>query len=171
MLRSSRILLLSLLILFLFFSGVVFIVRHSIYSLAVASNHRFVICCILCSTLAIVVNAVINIIAALPFYSDYDSPFLFTLLPGGSLMLFAHYITKPSVTKRSLCNRAFIVLLISTVVYLVLSYLITWITQDLVNLIDRVCLMSYVKHNIFRRNVEVGNMQILLRVCILKRRV
>ena len=84
-------------------------------------------------------NAVINIIAALPFYSDYDSPFLFTLLPGGSLMLFAHYITKPSVAKRSLCNRALIVSLISTVVYLVLSYLITWITQDLVILIDRVC--------------------------------
>ena len=89
-------------------------------------------------------NAVINIIAALAFYSDYDSPFLFTILPGGSLMLFARYITKPSVTKRSLCNRAFIVSLISTVVYLVLSYLITWITQDLVILIDRVCTVSNV---------------------------
>ena len=54
----------------------------------------------------------INIIAALPFYSDYDSPFLFTLLPGGSLMLFARYITKPSVAKRSLCNRALIVSLL-----------------------------------------------------------
>ena len=89
-------------------------------------------------------NAVINIIAALPFYSDYDSPFLFTILPGGSLMLFARYIVKPSVTKRSLCNKALIVSLISTVVYLVLSYLITWITQDLVILIDRVCTVSNV---------------------------
>ena len=99
------------------FCGVAFIARHSSFSLVVASNHRTSLRFFSCSSLATIVNIIINAIGALLFNSDYNTSLIFAMLPGSFMMIVTQYIAYPSLKPRLLCNEAFIYSLISTIYF------------------------------------------------------
>ena len=121
------------------FCGVAVIACRFSFYLVVASHHRtslrFSPCC---SSLATTVNIFINAIGALLFNSDGNTSLFFAMLPGSFMMIVTQYIVSPSLQRRMLCNEAFIYSLISTILFVFLSYLVMWLSQDLSITLDRV---------------------------------
>ena len=120
------------------FCGVAFIAPHSSFSLVVASNHRTSLRFFPCRSLATIVNIFINAIGALLFNSDFNTSLIFAMLPGSFMMIVTQYIAYPSLKRRILCNEAFIYSLISTILFIILSYVVMWLSQDLSITLDRV---------------------------------
>ena len=83
-------------------------------------------------------NIIINGIGALLFNSDYNTSLVFAMLPGSFMMIVTQYIAYPSLKRRMLCNEAFIYSLISTILFIILSYVVMWLSQDLSITLDRV---------------------------------
>ena len=83
-------------------------------------------------------NIFINAIGALLFNSDVNTSLIFAMLPGSFMMIVTQYIAYPSLKRRMLCNEAFIYSLISTILFIILSYVVMWLSQDLSITLDRV---------------------------------
>lgn len=53
-------------------------------------------------------------------------------------MIVTQYVVSPSFKRRTLCNDAFTYSWISTIIFIVLSYIIMWVSQDFAKAVDRV---------------------------------
>ena len=91
------------------------------------------------SALAIASNLVVNIIAVVPFLFSQSKTLLpITVIPGGAIALFTRNSLLFSLDAKKESTWGFIISLVATVVYIVSAYVIMYLREDLMNILDRV---------------------------------
>ena len=91
-------------------------------------------------TLAVFLAILINFLAALPFYPllQLNSLVPLAIFPGGATSLFMMQSLVMRRKALSLIIQGMWYSVISTLIYITLCYLIVWLREDLLNVMDRV---------------------------------
>ena len=91
-------------------------------------------------TVAVIVSVLINSVAAVFFLPivEINSPLFLTILPGASTALFTTQSIVRGGVADELIRKALIWSLMSTVLYIVIAYVLMWLKEDLLNIMDRV---------------------------------
>ena len=92
-------------------------------------------------TLAVSISIIINAVAAVPFLYVFqlNSFLVATIFPGGAYSLFLTQSLLLGGNAFSLIVRGLVYSVLSTIIYAIACYVILWLREDVLNVMDRVC--------------------------------
>ena len=90
--------------------------------------------------IAVSIAIIINAVSAIPFLPDMGiDVFVFlSIFPGGATSIFTTGSMSVDVKELSNMNTAMWYSILSTIVYIVMAYVIMYLREDLMNILDRV---------------------------------